>query len=125
MNKNNQKQQNKYIAGLIFKSSFDKDGNLSKSLFNNILIKVKSSQYFSKGLLRQLKELFNRYYDENKVIVISSIDLDKTERQKFIKLFKNEIEFNTDKDIIAGNIVKVGWDTYDSSVRGKLNQLLT
>jgi len=65
--------------------------------------------------------------EQNRVIVMSSDILGPEERQilgkKFSDLNWNQVDYQVDRSIIAGIIIKVGSKTIDLSLMGSLSKL--
>ena len=65
--------------------------------------------------------------DQNRVTVFSADDFDADEKRDLVKKFSNlnwnEANYQVDKTVIAGVIIKVGSKTIDLSLMGSLSKL--
>lgn len=113
---------------LIIDEVFSKDINEKMRNFLKVLAEKKRFNEFS-----NIKEAFSNEVDKIKNIkrieVISAIELNEDKKQAVIRKLKEKLQkeiianWNTDKSIIGGLIIKIDDNVIDTSLKNKLKNL--
>lgn len=105
-------------------------GQINDKLINFLKVLIDKNRFYE---LNQIIEAYSYEVDEihnvKRVEVVSAVEISDDRKQRLVEKLQNKLQktvipnWNVDKDIIGGLIIRIGDDLVDNSLRNKLENL--
>ncbi len=118
------KSDKKEIIDAVFK------GKISENILNFVQLLIDRNRMFAfNAIVHLFKDKFNQNRNIMTVEVVSAIEINEETKAKLIKKLETlyqrsvSLDLQTDKEIIAGMILKIGDNVIDGSIKTKLEKM--